>query len=77
MSWYLPEKNAFPASSWSATDAPAWQYDGLNASLLQYVHPPRPFVPSRLGQVNPASNMTFCTLNGKKRRRKPLKSVYK
>ena len=34
----------------------------LNALLLQKVHPPLPRVPSRLGQVNPASMVIFCTL---------------
>src|SRR5512135_3634041 len=28
---------------------------GLKETLLQKVHPPRPLVPSRLGQVKPAS----------------------
>jgi hypothetical protein len=38
-----------------------WQYEGLNASLLQYVQPPTAFNPSRFGHVNPASMVTFCT----------------
>jgi hypothetical protein len=35
------------------------QYDGVNASLLQKVHPPDPTVPSLLGHVCPAFIATF------------------
>src|SRR5439155_4193023 len=34
---------------------------GRNELLLQYAHPPTATVPSRFGQVNPASTMTLYT----------------
>jgi hypothetical protein len=36
-----------------------WQYDGVKASLLQKVQPPKPTFPSRFGQEKPAFIATF------------------
>ena len=47
------------------------QYEGVNAPLLQNVHPPSPIFPSRLGHVNPASTEIFCTRPPNVRRKYP------
>lgn len=46
--------------------------DGMGEKdrLLQYTQPPRPMVPSRLGQLNPASTVIFCIFPSKRSRRK-------
>ncbi len=38
-----------------------WRPLGLKETLLQKVQPPRPLLPSRLGQVKPAFTATLCT----------------
>ena len=51
---------ARPAAIWSATLRGS-RACGLNDALLQKVQPPLPSVPSRFGQVNPASIATLWT----------------
>jgi hypothetical protein len=77
MSGYFFPKNVRPFSICSPTDSDGRQYSGLNVWLLQYVHPPVPFEPSRFGQVKPALMAIFCTLkSGKRSWRKSAKSRY-
>jgi len=49
-----------PEASWLAMEG-ALRPLGLNEALLQNVQPPMPLLPSRLGQVKPASSAILCT----------------
>src|SRR6187399_1186310 len=52
---------ARPCSSWRASARPLFNAPVPEPSTSQYTQPPKPFEPSRLGHVEPASSATRCT----------------
>ena len=50
-----------PSSSWAAIESSRNRRLGLKLSGSQKTHPSVPSDPSRLGQVQPASRLTFQT----------------